>query len=864
MKHPVNIKSIVSSLSRTFSRRTPPAGPAAFRGLFDNFKQVLESNNRALETITELGEKLGGDYLFDIVYVRNAYATLRQHMASSLQTFNVLTRGRYPKLGETFGRIDSLIQQAIDEAPRAAAEPVLFLEDIPFGLVREVGGKSSQLAEVGNRLGLSVPDTFVITTTGFDEFVRYNELEGPIARLKDHAAPSNADLRDLRELILQGTIPPELGAAIGKAVDRFRTRVNNTSLSVRSSAEEEDGARSFAGQFRTVLNVPLDVKQVGQAYKKVIASLFDEKAVSYQVQQGYGVGKLKMAAACMVMIDAVSSGVIYSTEPGGDAQTMIVTAAWGLGESVVEGRTEADVYTVRKGREPELIRATYGRKGSMIRAGSAGGTEEVRTPDDLRDKPCLTKDQIGEIASAAIAIERYFGSPRDIEWAVDRTGKVFILQARPLTGQAGDEHAAPANSDGLAPSREHPIIVQNSGTAVQRGAGSGPVHIVKNPSDIESFPKGAVLVAPSDSSLFVRVMPQAAAIITERGSQTSHMAALARELRVPTIVGMPGAIELLKDRGHVTVVAADDNQSTVFSGIVPELAAKAGQNARQMENVYEFRRKRYLLRYISPLHLIDPLMDEFTPERCRTLHDILRFIHEQSVAELVESGREGNSRLKKQGTAVELLLPVPAGILVMDIGGGLDKVSAGRTVTVEEITSLPFKALIRGMIHPGAWHSEAVALSAQDFLSSMMRMPDITIDAGSSPGYNVAVVSREYVNMSIRFGYHYNMIDCYVSENARNNHLYFRFAGGATDLVKRSRRLELIAKILKEYGFNIKIKGDLLIARLAGLGKDDMEQVLDYTGRLISYARQLDAALHDDNDVDRHARDFLSGVYDIR
>src|SRR5512144_1122565 len=163
MRQPALIRSVLSSLSRTFSRRTPPAGPAAFRVLFDNFKQVLESNNRALETITELGEKVGGDYLFDIVYVRNAYATLRQHMASSLQTFDALSRGRYPKLGETFSRIDSLIQQVIDDAPYAAVEPVLFLEEIPFGLVREVGGKSSQLAEVGNRLRCSVPGPVVIT-----------------------------------------------------------------------------------------------------------------------------------------------------------------------------------------------------------------------------------------------------------------------------------------------------------------------------------------------------------------------------------------------------------------------------------------------------------------------------------------------------------------------------------------------------------------------------------------------------------------------------------------------------------------------------------------------------------------------------
>jgi pyruvate,water dikinase len=182
---------------------------------------------------------------------------------------------------------------------------------------------------------------------------------------------------------------------------------------------------------------------------------------------------------------------------------------------------------------------------------------------------------------------------------------------------------------------------------------------------------------------------------------------------------------------------------------------------------------------------------------------------------------------------------------------------------LEQIASIPFKAIVKGMIYPGAWHSEAVALKAQDFLSSMMRMPDITNATDSTAGYNVAVISREYVNMSIRFGYHFNMVDCYCSDNARNNHIYFRFAGGATDLTKRSRRLELLARILKEYAFNIKIKGDLLIARLAGLSQDEMEKVLDQTGRLIAYARQLDALLHDDTAIDRYVRNFLEGVYEF-
>ncbi len=500
----------------------------------------------------------------------------------------------------------------------------------------------------------------------------------------------------------------------------------------------------------------------------------------------------------------------------------------------------------------------------MIVSSAKGGTVEVQTPDELQARPCLTPEQIVTLARQAMTIERYFGSPRDIEWAVDKKGAIFILQARPLNVQAADQASDPAKGVSAASTTDHPILAQDRGMVVQRGIGAGMVFIVRNPEDIATIPKGAILVAPHDSSLFVRAMPYVAAIVTETGSQTSHMAALCRELKVPTLVNMPGATEILKQGQDITLVAGEGNTSMIYSGIIRELLTKAGEDQQQMESVYEFRRKRYILRYISPLHLIDPLMDEFTPERCRTLHDILRFIHEKAVAELVDSAREGSVRMKRQSAVVQLDLTIPTGIVVMDLGGGLREGDQEGKATFEQIDSLPFRAIVKGMIHPGAWHSEAVALTAQDFLSSMMRMPDIASATGSTAGYNVAVISREYVNMSIRFGYHFNMIDCFMSENARNNHIYFRFAGGATDLLKRSRRLELIAKILKEYGFNIKIKGDLLIARLAGLRQEDMEQVLDQTGRLIAYARQLDAALHDDNAVDRYARDFLAGVYDSR
>ncbi len=856
------LQSFLASVANVSAFRKYPADPAEFKAVFDRFKKVLDSNNRALETITDMGEKLGGDYLFDIIYIRKAYAELRSDLERSIRNFDELTRNRYVRLHDVFGRIDSLVQQMVSDALPASQEPVLFFEDIPWGMVREVGGKNAHLSEVKNRLNLPVPDAFVLTTAAFDEFMRFNRLEDHMARIARDPLPSVTVFQELQELVIHGSVPPSLVRAMHKAIQKIKSRNGDCFLAVRSSAEEEDGGRSFAGQFKTILNIPLDLETVERAYRKVIASLFSEKAVAYERQMGYDPGRLKMAVGCMVMVDAVSSGVMYSTSPDGDKDTLIISAAWGLGEAVVEGRTDADLYRVRKNQSHDLLGSAIGKKSLMIAGMDRGGVAEVETPEDLRGRPCLASGQAAELAALAMKIERYFGGPRDIEWAIDKDGTIFILQARPLNIATRDQGKVPAERPLSESGTANPVLIKNRGSVVQKGAGAGKVFFVRTKDDLNDFPRGAVLVAKHDSSLYVRVMPFVAAIITETGTQTSHMAALSRELKIPTIVNAAGIMEILKPGQDVTIVAEDGGTSAVYEGIVRDLVAQAGQGAEGMEDVYEYRRKRYILRYISPLNLVDPLMEEFTPEGCRTLHDILRFIHEKSVAELVDSAREGNVKFRKQGALAPLELPVPAGIVVMDMGGGLDiGGQGGGRATFEQITSIPFRAIIRGMLHPGAWHSEPVALKAQDFLSSMMRMPDIVSDSGNPAGYNVAVISREYVNLSIRFGYHFNMIDCYCGENAKNNHIYFRFVGGATDMVKRSRRLELIARILREYGFNIRIKGDLLIARLAGLGREEMEKVLDQAGRLISYSRQLDAVLHNDTDIERYMKNFLTGVY---
>ncbi len=827
--------------------------------LFRYFKEVLEKNNEVLEIITDMGEKLGGDYLFDITYVKRAYSRLSSSLQDSLRTFDLLTRSRYIRLHNAYSRIDDRIKKMIYDIS-SSGEMVAFYRDITWDMGNEVGGKNSNLSEVKNFLRLNVPDAFAVTTLAYDAFMEHNGLDRRIALAGD--SPDASRPEELREAVLKGEIPPALDAALDAALQELKEGCGpGCFLAVRSSAEEEDSDFSFAGQFETRLNVPCEGKALKEAYREVVASLFSPRALSYQKRLGYAPGSLKMAVGCMVMVEGTTSGVIYSTNPDGDRDTLVINAAWGLGSTVVEGSSDADLYVVRKGAGKEIVEKRLGGKERMTVLRRGGGTDVVETPEALRKDYALTAEQLRELSTQADLIERYFRGPRDIEWTIDRNGKVCILQTRPLRVGGSGGVSRPATQrvpdDGKTPSL---ISLRGKDILIQRGIGAGRVFVVRSPHDLDDFPRGAVLVAAHDSSEFVRVMPYVSAIITDVGTATSHMASLAREFRVPSIVNTGDATRILTDGQEVTLYADDAGTATLYDGIRKDLIDLAETRGGKMEELYEFRKKRYILRYVSPLNLIDPLLEDFSPEGCKTVHDIIRFIHEKSVAELVESSRYGKIRAKGH-PPVRLDIPIPTGIMVIDIGGGLDATEKQESVVLGQITSVPFRAILSGMMHPGVWRSEAVSLRVNDFITSMIRMSDIVSEGKDYVNYNLAVVSREYVNLSLRFGYHFTTLDCYCSGNAKDNHIYFRFVGGATDLVKRSRRVTFIAAVLKGYGFNLKTKGDLVIARLANLGQEEIERILDRMGRLIAFTRQLDAVMHDDSTVDRFVRDFLEEKY---
>lgn len=852
-------KTFFSRVQELFGRNHGAASELATR--FHAFQAVLDGNNRTLEAMTEMGEKLGGDYLFDVNYTRSAYAELFAAISDSLRNFNLLTDLQYPKLGDTLTRIDTLVQRMLTGSESLFQGQVVFYQEITWDMAEEVGGKNYHLAELTNILQLRVPEAFAITTAAFSDFVRHNGLAERLAGL---SSADKTTLEEFRTDILAGTFPEDFTASLTAAIETMRNRLGKKGkLAVRSSADEEDGDFSFAGQFETVLNVDCTVAAVQVAYKEVLASLFQANATSYQRQLGYDLGKLKMAVGCVAMIESRASGVIYTAAAAKDQNRMEISAAWGLGPGVVDGLTDADLYTVAKEEDPRLVEQRIGAKAQMVVNSGASKVETQATPVALRVQACLSEAQVLVLARQALAIERYYKIPQDIEWAMDNTGRCYFLQARSLRM---DEPIVDGPDKGMAAvAASYPVLFKNKGIVVQRGTSAGKVYILRHLDQLEHIPKGSILVARHDSPHFVQAIPILNAIITDIGVPTSHMASICREFNIPTVVNTGSATKILQHGQAITLQAGEGGEVVVYAGIIQSLLREERQTGAKLRELYEVRRQKYIMRYIAPLNLLNPLEQEYLPEKCKTVHDLVRFMHEKSVQALVaNAGQTGGigSFFNRRSALHRLILPIPVQLQVIDLGGGLSGKGTGKKTGFAEVASAPLRAVLTGMLFPGVWQNEAVSLRGVDLLSGMTRAEALTSEGGAALE-NVALASASYVNMSLRFGYHFNMLDCYCSDTPRNNHIYFRFVGGAAAITNRSRRIALMAQVLAEHGFALKAKGDLLVGRLSGRSREEIEGILEQIGRLIGYTRQLDARLDSDEMVHTLAQRFLQGDYRV-
>jgi pyruvate,water dikinase len=812
--------------------------------LFKTFQGLLEKNNKILDSIAAMGDKLGGDYVFDKNYIVSSCQEMSDLVYKLIYDLDTIAPSKYLNLYDAFQGINHEIEEELAGRPVIAqADYVVPFETISRDSGDVVGGKLANLAEVHNILGLPVPGGFVITTTAFKAFMEYNQIWD---RVREEPLTSEAG-KEVGALIAQGSLPADLKRALQKSTEQLQLKAGDKKLflAVRSSAWGEDSIHTFAGQFKSYLNQP--VEKLVVSYKEVIGSAYSPSAIEYRASKGISEDEVAMAVGCQATVDAKVSGVLYTLDPTTpEREAMVINAVWGLGAPLVSGQVPGDRYLLNRTPPHEVEGLNVRHKRSMLSPKEGGGTEQRSVPEELQMKPCLEREEMLRLAEIALVIERYFKKPQDIEWALDKTNQFIILQTRPLNLKTQMANLVCNLTETV---QEYPVIFRGQGHIAQRGVGAGQVVIVKDDEDMEDFPAGAVLVSRYTSPRLAKVVPRASGILTDVGSPTGHMATIAREFRVPTIVNIGEATKILRPGQEITV---DAEENVVYDGRVKELCYYEFTE-EPFEESYEYRLISRVLKKIAPLNLLNPHEKNFAPEGCRTFHDITRFVHEKAVEELLDL--EFHERYLG-APAKKLKLSIPLGLVVIDMGGGLEESSEGSEVEPDQVVSLPLKATLDGMMTPGMWSTEPVSVDLGSFMSSLTRTFSSSLATPKYLGQNLAMISKEYMNLSLRLGYHFNIIDAYISDKVNDNYAYFRFLGGVTDLQRRSRRARLLAELLEAHDFRVDVRGDLVVGRIKKLDAPRMVRKMKILGHLVAFTRQLDVTMVSDAEVESSKENF--------
>ena len=458
---------------------------------------------------------------------------------------------------------------------------VIWFEELKRADVARVGGKNASLGEMVSSLGtqgISVPPGFATTAEAYWRFVEANGLREIIqAALGDRKA-GKASLQEIgqtiRRAFVRGDWPGDTAQAIRDAYQVLceRSGMPGVDVAVRSSATAEDlPDASFAGQQETVLNVR-GQDALLEACRRCYASLFTDRAIVYREAKGFDHLKVALSVGIQKMVrsDIGGAGVMFSidTETGFD-RVVIIDAAWGLGETVVQGLVDPDEYQIFKPLlgDPALVPIVEKKRGEKARkiiyaTGGEQPTRNVPTSEAERLSFVLADTEILQLARWACAIEGHYGMPMDMEWAKDgQTGTLFIVQARPETVQSRKEMGTLKSYRVKSKGR-----TLTAGLSIGEAVVAGLVRVINSPRDIDRFVDGAVLVTETTDPDWVPIMKRAAAIVTDHGGRTSHAAIVSRELGLPAIVGTGNATHVLHDEQEVTVSCAEGDQGFVYEG----------------------------------------------------------------------------------------------------------------------------------------------------------------------------------------------------------------------------------------------------------------------------------------------------------
>ncbi len=817
------------------------------RSKYQSFRSVLSLNNECLELMAGLQE----DLQFvpprrDVLGAR--VGTICDKAEQIVSTLEGLMGKPSPILSGAVRaqrrEVETYIAGLQELVPRRLSA---WLNELDTAHGEEAGGKAAALGEVRNRLGLPVPDGYVLTTEAYRQFCGlplWREIRDAVRELD----PSDLDAlreasRSLTEKIMAAPVPRAVEVAL---TERAKVLAGaGLGLAVRSSAVGEGGDHTFAGQFLSLINVPAD--GLVEAYKRVVASRFSERALFYRLSAGLSEVDSPMAVLVLPTLRARAAGILYTRDPRNPRSSQLwVTATPGLGLDMASGRTSADLYLVSRSRTHAVLERRLVQKEAILVPDPQGGV--VRRPVDPAEgaSPSLNTEELQVLARWGVLIEEHFGSPQDVEWVLDEEGGVWIVQARPLA--LAEEEAG----HGRARARGEPLI--EGGQTIYPGRISGQAYLVRDLQDLGRTPEGAVLLLHRPTPEVVKVMPRLSGLVAEWGNVAGHGAALLREFKVPSVFGMKGLFEKVRPGD---LVSLDAVQARIYPGdLWPRKLMEA-----QVPERYRGKGGDPISRRLLTLNLLDPAAFNFRPRGCRSTHDVLRYAHEKAIEAMFsihDTAFESGPHASKK-----LIAPIPVNLYVLDLGGGLELENpARRQVMPAEITSRPFRAIWAGISHPRVTWSRSMPASLGGIASVLAGSFASHGDARRALGEkSYLLVADEYMNLNSRLAYHFTLVDACVSEVANHNYISFRFAGGGATRRRRNLRACFLEACLSKNGFQVDRRGDVVNAWLKKAPAGETEAKLDVLGRLMACASQLDMYMTGEEAMRWYVEQFLQGNY---
>lgn len=809
------------------------------RETYEAFKRLLEYDRRCHELIADFQDLFYKNEPTGWVRVCVLYGQLSYAVGAMVNELAAVSPLNASELLGYYKKFDSYIRYLLQPQSNSSSPPYVLWLDDSRAKPQLTGNKAANLAVIHQGLDYTVPAGFVVTTNSWHALVEFNDLRPEIDSQLLALDPSDSNsLRQISQslvaLIEEATIPPEVDhrmkIAVANLVERTGADPQNL-FAVRSSAVSEDGPSSFAGQYHSLLEVSQD--DVQRSYLAVLASKYSPKALLYRINAGISDAEASMAVLVMEMVAAKAAGVIYTEDPSGEEEdTVFIRCVAGGGEKLVSGKAQ-----------PHLTRFNK--------------EKETLTGQELPVCP-ISQEEVQKLARLATDLENFFDFPQDIEWAIGE-GNPCILQSRPLKTaplNAKSVEDAKAQLTNLGHSEEGASLddpekdkqknlglLYQGGVMAAQGRGTGPAFFFTEENDPLDFPAGGVLIVDNIPASLILLLSRCSAVVSKTGSVASHFSTICREFGVPLLVAAEGLADRAIQGEEITV---DADHQRVYRGRDESCSDRSADSGRGKKLPY-FRRLQPILDFIAPLSILDPESDEFAPGSCRSFHDIVRFAHETGVRAMFAIGKGGS----RKGQRKQLATDLPFDLYLVDVDGGFreDQVT-DRSIRLDQIVSTPFRALWQGLTHSSVSWGDHEYYNWKEYDS--VALTDGFAFKNSKESASYAVCGHDYLNLNIRFGYHFTIVDSLCGENSDQNYCSIRFSGGGGTFEGRYYRLQFIETILRKIGFQVTTKTDLLDGRLESHSKEEMVQSLVTLGRMLGTSKQMDMVLRDEESVVSH------------